>query len=432
MAKAPHLHAVPSGRPASIPETAAITDFYAYLPSHKYLYVPTRQLWPGASINSVLDKIGRTSPGAWLDLNRPIHQISWSPGLSQIVRDQLVAEGGWFAKEGASCFNLYRSPVETAGDPDNAQIWLDHVAKLYPDDWPRIVRLFAHRVQRPEEKINHALVLGGAPGIGKDTLIEPLKHAIGPWNFQEVAPKDLLARFNPFLKAVVLRVSEARDMGEINRYSLYDHMKVMAAAPPDVLRIDEKHLAEYYIPNIVFILITTNYRTEGLYLPADDRRHDVVFSELRQEDFDDAYFHRIWRYFENGGLNDVATYLRGVDLAEFDAKAPPPKTAAFWAIVNAQRGPEEGELADVLDALGRPTAVTIERLTIHAPDSLRAWMTELKNRRVVAHRLAGCGYERFDNDDAKDGLWKINGRRQAVYGRIDMPFLDRLHAARSL
>ena len=42
----------------------------------------------------------------------------------------------------------------------------------------------AHRVQRPEDKINHALVLGGAMGIGKDTIIEPVKHAIGPWNFQ--------------------------------------------------------------------------------------------------------------------------------------------------------------------------------------------------------------------------------------------------------
>ena len=31
-------------------------------------------------------------------------------------------------------------------------------------------------------KVNHALVLGGEPGIGKDTLIEPVKGAVGPWN----------------------------------------------------------------------------------------------------------------------------------------------------------------------------------------------------------------------------------------------------------
>ena len=34
---------------------------------------------------------------------------------------------------------------------------------------------FAHRVQRPGEKINHALVLGGDQGIGKDAIDRALK-----------------------------------------------------------------------------------------------------------------------------------------------------------------------------------------------------------------------------------------------------------------
>ena len=87
------------------------------------------------------------------------------------------------------------------------------------------MRWLAHRVQRPAEKINHALVLGGAQGIGKDTLLEPVKHAVGPWNFQEVSPTHLLGRFNGFVKSVILRVSEARDLGEIDRFSFYDHTK---------------------------------------------------------------------------------------------------------------------------------------------------------------------------------------------------------------
>ena len=34
-----------------------------------------------------------------------------------------------------------------------------------------------------------------------------------------------------------------------------------------------------------------------------------------------------------------------------DPKAPPPKTPAFWDIVDASRAPEDAELADVIDAL---------------------------------------------------------------------------------
>ena len=95
---------------------------------------------------------------------------------------------------------------------------LDHLHRVYPDEARHILFWLAHRVQRPAEKVNHALVLGGAQGIGKDTLIEPVKHAVGPWNFSEVSPTHVLGRFNGFLSSVILRVSEARDLGEVNRY----------------------------------------------------------------------------------------------------------------------------------------------------------------------------------------------------------------------
>lgn len=41
------------------PKTASKDDFYAYLPQHEYMFVPTRTLWPAATINSILGE------GAW-------------------------------------------------------------------------------------------------------------------------------------------------------------------------------------------------------------------------------------------------------------------------------------------------------------------------------------------------------------------------------
>jgi hypothetical protein len=131
-------------------------------------------------------------------------------------------------------------------------------------------------VQKPEEKINHALVLSGNQGIGKDTLLEPVKTAVGPWNFIDVSPQHMLGRFNGFLKSVILRVSEARDLGDVDRFAFYDHMKTYTAAPPDVLRVDEKNLREYNIFNVCGVVITTNHKTDGIFLPADDRRHFVA------------------------------------------------------------------------------------------------------------------------------------------------------------
>ena len=89
---------------------------------------------------------------------------------------------------GATVFNLYLPPRIERGDASKAGTWLDLLEYLYPDDVKHILDWLAHRVQRPHEKINHALVLGGQQGIGKDTLLEPVKHAVGPWNFAEVSP----------------------------------------------------------------------------------------------------------------------------------------------------------------------------------------------------------------------------------------------------
>ncbi|MBM4438215.1 MAG: hypothetical protein FJ029_13535, partial [Actinobacteria bacterium] len=284
----------------------------------------------------------------------------------------------------------------------------------------------------PHEKINHALVLSGLQGIGKDTLLEPVKHAVGPWNFIEVSPAHLLGRFNGFAKSVILRISEARDLGDVDRFSFYDHLKTYTAAPPDVLRVDEKNLREYSVFNVCGVVITTNHRTDGLYLPADDRRHYVAWSERTKDDFTPDYWPVLYRWYLGGGHRHVAAYLAERDLSGFDPKAPPPKTEAFFDVVNANRAPEDAELADALERLGNPAAVTLHDLAGPAQSAFSDWLKDRKNARIIPHRLEAAGYLAVRNPDAKDGLWRVAGRRQVVYARHDLPARDRLLAARDV
>jgi Family of unknown function (DUF5906) len=265
-------------------EGVSLTDFHAYMPAHSYIFAPARDMWPAASVNarippvSLLDAAGnpvlnedgkpiKLKASVWLDQNRPVEQATWAPGLPMLIRDRLTSQAGWIERKNVSCFNLYRPPLFEPGDPTKAEPWLEHMDKVFPDDAAHIVRWLAHRVQRPWEKINHALVLGGQQGVGKDTLLEPVKRAVGPWNWHEISPRDVLGRFNGFAKSVILRVNEARDLGDVNRFQFYDHMKSYAAAPPDVLRVDEKHLREYYVLNCCGVIITTNHKT-GRHLSA--------------------------------------------------------------------------------------------------------------------------------------------------------------------
>jgi hypothetical protein len=310
-------------------------------------------------------------------------------------------------------------------------------------------------VQHPQDKINHGLVLGGLQGIGKDTLLEPVKRGVGPWNFDEVSPLALVGRFNPFLKSVILRVNEARDLGEVNRFQFYEHLKPIMAAPPDVLTVDDKNLRAHKVFNVCFVIITTNHKTDGIYLPADDRRHYVAWSGYKKEDFSEDYWNKLWAWYDNGGDRNVVAYLMARDLSAFNPKAPPKKTEAFWAIVNSNRAPEEGELADVLDRLGNPNAVTIEQITNEANEdnddvfsrhghryghgngrntdrnTFHAWITDRKNRRAIPHKMEACGYVPVRNS-GKDGLWVVDSKRQVIYAKSELSISDQNQAARYL
>jgi hypothetical protein len=282
-------------------------DFYAYMPTHSFLYVPSREMWSASSVDARIKPIypGNNEPkvraSAWLASNRPVEQMTWAPGLPMLIENRLIADGGWIEHNGVRCFNLYRPPTLILGDAVHAKPWIDHVCRVYPRDSEHIFNWLAQRVQRPDVKINHALVLGGLQGIGKDTLLEPVKNAVGPWNFAEVSPQQLLGRFNGFVKSVILRVSEARDLGDIDRYAFYDHTKVYAAGPPDVLRVDEKHQREYSVFNCTGLVITSNHKSDGIYLPDDDRRHYVAWSELSKADFSADYWNGLYGYYRDGG-----------------------------------------------------------------------------------------------------------------------------------
>jgi len=414
--------------------TISVDDFYADMKSHQYIYAPAREMWPAVSVDARLEPIGdgKLPASKWIAKHRPVEQLTWWPGYPQIIKDKLINEGGWIDHPGATVFNLYLGPKIGAGNSAQAARWIEHVRKVYPNDADHIIKWLAQRRQNPQEKINHALVLGGKQGIGKDTILEPIKHAVGPWNFVEVSPKQMFGRFNGFIKSTILRVSEARDLGDVDRYAFYDHTKVYTAAPPDVLRVDEKHMREYSVTNCCGVIITTNHKTDGIYLPADDRRHYVAWSDSSREEFSLDYWTGLYDFYASGGNAHVAAYLDALDLRNFDPKAPPEKTEAFWNIVDASRSPENSELEDLLDEMGRPDVVPLSNLIGRADDGLGEWIKDRKNRRAIPHRLEECGYVPVRNDTAKDGLWKIRGRREVVYGRTELTFAQRLLAARKI
>ena len=104
--------------------------------------------------------------------------------------------------------------------------------------------------------------------------------------------------------------------------------------------------------------------------------------------------------------------------------------------------PEDAELADAIDRLGRqlhpgeiepgtpadqrrPDVFTLLDLVGAKGNELLEDILAPKNRRAVPHRLNRCGYRAHRNTIAKDGLWRIKGARQTVYVKAALSTEDR-------
>ena len=153
-----------------------------------YWFLPTGKLWPAKSVNARLpwipiqDAEGQPvlytrgpkegepkmmAPSAWLDRNQAVQSLTWSPGLPPIIQNYHFKEGGWIEAPGCNTLNLYRPPNINIGNANIQKVglYLEHWAWLYPGDWEHLLAWQAWKVQHPEEKINHCLLLGGVPGI---------------------------------------------------------------------------------------------------------------------------------------------------------------------------------------------------------------------------------------------------------------------------
>lgn len=444
------------------PEGVQLRDFVVLSnQANAYIYLPTRQIWPAATVDAqvrstcliggdgelICDNAGKPvkeQAAHWLSRHRPVLNQTWAPGEPALIFNKFMERDGWERRENIAVINTYKAPPVMSGDPRKAGVWLDLLAFVYPNDWPHLVKWFAHRVQQPGEKINHSIVLGGAPGIGKDTLLQPVFEAVGTWNVASVKPDDLFEPFNPWVKSVIVRINETHDLGDANRFQFYERSKIYIAAPPHGLKVNDKFDKHYYVPNVVGLILTTNYKTNGIYLPRDDRRHYVAWSDRRKEEKTKEYWDEVWAWYANGGYGHVAAYLQGLDLSGFNPFAPPPLTEAFQEIACANDAPEDAQVADCLDRMSAtmearagapllwPPVMTLEWMREVANLEFAEWLGDPRNRRQIAHRFEAAGYVRVRNPYADSGLWVIQERRQAIYGRRELSVKAQLEYAAKL
>jgi hypothetical protein len=133
---------------------------------------------------------------------------------------------------------------------------LAHVERLISDPAERqhLLDAMAYKVQNPGVKINHALLIGGVPGAGKDSMIAPLLYAIGgenKTNCTSVEAAELQQVWGYFLENEVIIFNELRQSEAIDRRALENRLKPILAAPPELLTVQRKGQHPYIGPQSI-------------------------------------------------------------------------------------------------------------------------------------------------------------------------------------
>ena len=336
---------------------------------------------------------------------------TWWPGRPQIVKNWFIDKDGFYESPGRRIYNQYKGPPTVTGAALQADIWLQHIKKLWPDpiEHEFFFDYCAHMLQRPEQKCNAAIVLSGTQGIGKDAALWPVKAAVGSWNCKGIDPDELFSAYKPWLQTLMLTIDEVRpSKDEFHASSMYNILKPMIVAPPDTLPLNDKYRQLRYVINVMRIFITTN-DWMAMYIPPEDRRMFIMHSVLQQRwhdaEGDPQYFERLFNWFHDGGSEDVASWLRERDLSHFNPKAQIQRTSG-WEAVSATWGEPEDAVAQALEILGNPEIVFGAELLQVQFDGRDEIAGMMKSPRKIGHRMQRAGYIAMMSKTASRWIFK--------------------------
>lgn len=327
------------------------------------------------------------------------------------------------------CLNIWRAPVHPRGLPDavtdrDVDPFLKLAAHVVPNRAERehIFDFMAFTAQRPGEKINHALVLGSRQeGIGKDTLFEPLRAAIGRRYVREIGPPQLTASFNRWLVGCKLVI--VQEMHNFERRATMNLLKPLVAAPPEALPVNLKGMQEFFVPNLLSTVFFTN-EADALAIQNGDRRYFIAWND--GEPAPKAFYDGVWDWLRAGGTEQVVRWLLSRDVSGFNAKGRAPETAAKETMRKETRPPLQEWIEDGIEGREFP----FDRDLVLAEDILRLtpefarYKGQLPSPQKLSKALTRAGAQcltekiRIDGVDGSRRIWAL--RRVSTYaGQAD-------------
>jgi hypothetical protein len=318
--------------------------------------------------------------------------------------------GRFFDHEGKRFINTYRetgvAPCEMIDGDGQAVIdlFMGHVAFMIEDkaEQTLLIDYLAWIIQKPGQKINWALLIQGAQGVGKSYFAVVMQNLLGLMT-RNVEPMALSGRFTAWAHGALLAVIEEIRISGDNRFELIDRLKPFVSN--NVVQIEEKGRDQRTVPNFQSYLLLTNHK-DALPVNENDRRYAPIFSRVQSEHqlFDelgsregaDAYFTKLFDDSERRA-DALSWFLRNWKISDgFSAKGRAPHTTAREEMISLAVSPDRCLIEDAIDQM-RCDVINDQVIDVTWLNKLcEAEGVMLPKTRTVSAILLEMGYRQMD------------------------------------
>jgi hypothetical protein len=331
-----------------------------------------------------------------------VFDITYAPGDPRFIDTEV---------SGVPTLNYWRPSTIQARtvSADQVKPWLEHVLFVLGSviERDRFIKWCAFVVQHPKLKPNWHFLIMSIQGLGKDTMVLPLKLAVGDGNWIEELIYGVASPFNDLIENKLLIVGETAQpkTGHMSAHDVGTRLKPLLAQPPERFTVNKKYKSLYVIPNRIALILFSN-ELNPLLLDRDQRRVHVVNRRAAKPE-PPFYYENLMAWLGSGGSELAAAYLLSYPLTEAEVKefagGVAPQTADKIELEYQNTTPQLAALEDILrdtregvDGTPRNLVATAEELggwiklrglQQPSPQNVRTWLLDMERRNEGVRRL---------------------------------------------
>lgn len=267
--------------------------------------------------------------------------------------DEVVTGGKWDGH-----YNTWRrGGVEASRNDELAQVFLDHMAYLLPDEAERAYALdyLSFLVRDDFVKVHFALLVQGEPGTGKSFIGSLMERMVGIRNTRMVKSQELTKEYTGWQEDRQLAIIE--EVMAFGRREIANELKTVITG--DELRIRRMRTDTYEVPNGLNLLCFTNHE-DAVPIEAGDRRWLTLFSPAKPRE--PAYYARLFELLKGDDFAAAVKWMLQNRETGLDSKGMAPMTRGKAEMRRRSVGEVEQYLDEKLEEEAGPFAFDLVRL----------------------------------------------------------------------